>query len=77
MRELRRISEDATATKDCRSGLVRLVEDQVDIDALLAIAATAAVPPPPAHLAVQPTPSQPRVRLGVAKDVAFGHCYAE
>ncbi len=77
MRELRRISEDATATKDCRSSMVRLVEDQVDIDALLAIAATAAVPPPPAHLAVQRAPTQAQVRLAVAKDVAFGHCYTE
>lgn len=77
MGDLHRISEDGKAIKEGNMGLVRMVEDHVDIDALLDIAGTATVPLPAAQLAPQPATAHPRIRLGVAKDIAFGHCYSE
>jgi len=54
-----------------------MVEEHIDIDALLDIAGTATVPLPTTQLAPQPATAHPRIRLGVAKDIAFGHCYSE
>ena len=52
-----------------------MVADQVDLDALLAIAATAA--PAPAVAAVaEPVAAAPRVRIGIARDSAFGFYYS-
>lgn len=75
-RDLHRIDEDGKG-KDEHAGLVRLVEEQVDMDALLEIAAGAAVPPAPLQLLPEPAPPPPRIRLAVARDVAFGHSYSE
>jgi cobyrinic acid a,c-diamide synthase len=76
MRDLHRISEEGKG-KEGHIGLARLVEEHVDLDALLAIAAGAAVPPAPAQPAPELPLPRPRVRVAVAKDVAFGHSYSE
>ena len=58
------------------------MEEHVDIDALLEIAASACVPPAPDSVAAAAVPrsvpdATPRVRIGVARDAAFGLCYSE
>lgn len=71
------LGEDAKACE----GLVQLVEAHVDFDALLEVAALARVPP----CAEQALPAPQRslaaagraVRIGVARDAAFGLYYSE
>lgn len=78
-------------SEDGRERLISLVEEHVDVGALLEIAGRAGVPALP-----EPCPAAPsggnagegggeganekgarRVRLGVARDAAFGLCYSE
>ena len=84
--------------KALAAALAGIAEEHIDLDALLAIAATARTPPPPAAAAVPDAGAReadagapaegvpaglgagepwPRVRIGVARDAAFGFYYAE
>ncbi len=89
--------------KALAAALAHMAEEHIDLDALLALAATAAVPPAPAAEVVAADPDVDRsvaetgaarvsgaeagageqgwrgarVRIGVARDAAFGFYYAE
>ncbi len=53
----------------------RIVADEVDLDALLAVAASGAAPPAPLTEPVS-SPDGPPVRIAYARDAAFGFYYA-
>ncbi len=71
--------------KPLAAALAAVAAAHVDLDALLELAATARPPPPPAALGATGAggPGWPtgergaRVRIGVARDAAFGFYYAE
>src|SRR5574340_1161049 len=54
-----------------------LIARQVDLDRLLAVAAAAPMLPPPAARPAPPAVPLPRLRIGLARDRAFGFYYAD
>ena len=55
-----------------------LIGSQVDLSRVIQIAGSASAPvPPPASMSVTLEPAQPRVRIGVARDKAFGFYYPD
>lgn len=68
-------SNEATATNDVVDAIRSRIDDQVDIDRLLSLAGTDTLdytPRPPA-----PGPAGERVRIGIARDSAFGFYYPD
>jgi cobyrinic acid a,c-diamide synthase len=72
-------SNETAASAGVVEAVRELVERSVDLDRLLAIAASAApLPAPPAEpAAAGASPGGPRLRVGIARDAAFGFYYAD
>jgi cobyrinic acid a,c-diamide synthase len=67
-------ANEAVHAEETIAAIAARVAQQVDLDRLLAITATAApLPKPPSR----PAPRQPPVRLAIARDAAFGFYYAD
>jgi cobyrinic acid a,c-diamide synthase len=69
-------SNEAAAAAGVVEAVCELVARSVDLDRLLAIAASAA-PIPEAPPACVSAPGAPRLRVGIARDAAFGFYYAD
>jgi cobyrinic acid a,c-diamide synthase len=69
-------SNEAAASAEIVAAVRERVENSVDLDRLLAIAASAA-PPPDAALPAAKMPAGRRLRVGIARDAAFGFYYAD
>jgi cobyrinic acid a,c-diamide synthase len=69
-------SNEAAAAARTVEAVRERVENSVDLDRLLAIAASAA-PLPEAPLPATRTPARRRLRVGIARDAAFGFYYAD
>lgn len=75
-RHLGLMPANETAAAEARiAAIARIVSGQVDLDRLLEVTATDQ-PLKPAMVAAAPIP-QPRLRLGIARDPAFGFYYAD
>jgi cobyrinic acid a,c-diamide synthase len=71
-------SNEAAASAEIVDAVRERIAQNVDLDRLLAIAASAApLPDIPATRAVSAAPNGARLRVGIARDAAFGFYYAD
>jgi cobyrinic acid a,c-diamide synthase len=68
-------SNEAQAARACVDDIAALVAAQVDLDQVLAVARQTAPLPETTHAASRPAAHGPSVRIGFARDAAFGFYY--
>jgi cobyrinic acid a,c-diamide synthase len=68
-------SNEAQAARACVDEIAALVAAQVNLDQVLAVAGQTAPLPETAHAASRPAAHGPSVRIGFARDAAFGFYY--